>query len=220
MLKKLIFFLVTTFYSLCAYAYEFTYQYSENEGRFIVQSRIGMSIVDGTEHYRFNEEPYTNQSQIGLFSGNFAFDVEARYFLTERMSFSASLGYIANDTLGVYSSIGGQTEEGSVEMTPGALLVQFHPAPYGAFRPYIGAGYHYTLINNSFSTIDFDDSATGLVVQGGFDLWFNKSWAINFDAKYYALELEADFNKLTSANLKADIDVNPTVVSSGISYRF
>lgn len=61
------------------------------------------------------------------------------------------------------------------------------------------------------------EGGVGYAVQAGFDYWLNDNWGLNLDAKKIFLNIDA---KLNNGAIRADVDLDPWVVGTGISYRF
>ena len=57
----------------------------------------------------------------------------------------------------------------------------------------------------------------GPALQVGFDYWLNENWSINVDVKKIWLDVDATLN---DGAIKADIELDPWIFGTGISYRF
>jgi len=109
----------------------------------------------------------------------------------------------------------------SIKAIPSALLVQYHIAPYGALRPYVGVGYHYTymLPGKAYKL----DNASGLVLQAGVDFVLMDDTYITFDIKRYSLETKAKYStsvlRAGGKSVTSKLKLNPIVAALGIGFR-
>ena len=105
---------------------------------------------------------------------------------------------------------------------PTYLTIQYHIAPYGGFRPYVGAGYHYTYIHPKSNIYKFDHGS-GLVVQAGLDLVFMDDSYLNFDFKQYMLESKVKYSTAFVNNngkaIAGKLKMNPMVVGVGFGFK-
>jgi outer membrane protein W len=119
---------------------------------------------------------------------------------------------------------------GDLEMIPLTATLQFHLLPNSRIDPYVGAGVGYVLFDQvdrasdvtgiNVDAIDFDDDF-GYVLNGGVSVGLTRNLALNVEAKYMPLESSANvvFAGTTPAQ-QIDIEVNPMIVSAGLSLRF
>ncbi len=112
---------------------------------------------------------------------------------------------------------------------PPTLTLQYHFAPDGKIRPYLGAGVNYSIFYSSkalpslngalgATKVKLDDSF-GYALQAGADIPVSKRVFVNFDVKYIDMRTTA---RLTSgATLRtARVRIDPIVVGTGIGIRF
>lgn len=112
---------------------------------------------------------------------------------------------------------------------PPTLTVQYHFAPDGAIRPYLGAGINYSIFYSSkalpslngalgATKVKLDDSV-GYALQAGVDLPVSKKVFVNFDIKYIDMKTTA---RLTSGGTlrTARVKIDPIVAGMGIGFRF
>lgn len=112
---------------------------------------------------------------------------------------------------------------------PPALTLQYHFDAMGGFKPYVGAGVQYIHFfnegvgqNTLNATSVSIDSAFGFTLQAGFDLAIGNGWYLNADIKKTWLETTATWHNsaVTGGNIRADVDLDPLIVSVGVGYRF
>lgn len=118
-------------------------------------------------------------------------------------------------------TVKGLGKVGSTKELPPTVSVQYYFNPEEKFRPYVGAGLNYTIFFNDTTIpalggdLELEDSF-GLAVQAGFDYDINEKWFVNADIRYISIETTATVEALGSSN----VDINPTVISLGIGYKF
>ncbi|HVR44204.1 MAG TPA: OmpW family outer membrane protein [Thermoanaerobaculia bacterium] len=118
---------------------------------------------------------------------------------------------------------------GSLEMIPITATLQYHLSPEGRFDPYIGAGVAWVLFDRVDTTsdigeidldsIDFDDDF-GFVVNGGISIGLTQLLAINLDVKYVPVTSAARAVVAGVGADEVDVDINPLIVSGGLSLQF
>ncbi len=117
-------------------------------------------------------------------------------------------------------SVAGLGKVGSTKELPPTVSVQYYFNPAEKLRPYVGAGLNYTIffndkLNGFGNDLELDNSF-GLAVQAGVDFDINEKWFINADIRYINIETTATNSQLGSS----DIEINPTVISVGLGYKF
>lgn len=115
----------------------------------------------------------------------------------------------------------GDLDLGSTMILPPTLTLQYHFTPDQTFSPYVGAGINYTLPYSEDDGADTNtlqaDGSFGYAVQAGADYWLDKNWGLNFDVKKIWVDVDASIN---SGTITGEVELNPWVVGTGISYRF
>lgn len=111
----------------------------------------------------------------------------------------------------------GKIAEG--EHLPPTVSLQYHFQSGQSVRPYVGAGINWTVFldekaTSTITSISLDDSV-GLAVQVGVDIDINKEWYFNADLRKISIDTTATTN---IGNIEVDID--PTVLSLGVGFRF
>ena len=117
----------------------------------------------------------------------------------------------------------GNLNLGETMILPPTLTLQYHFTPDKAFSPYVGAGLNYSMFygeDNGTGFNDLDvDGGFGYALQAGFDYWVDDHWGLNLDVKKIWLSVDADL-RLGATSIHADVDLDPWVIGTGISYRF
>ncbi|HHI4954396.1 outer membrane protein OmpW [Vibrio parahaemolyticus] len=112
---------------------------------------------------------------------------------------------------------------------PPTLMVQYYfGEPQSKFRPYVGAGFNYTIFfdegfnnkakNVGLTDLKLDDSF-GLAANVGVDYMINDQWFLNASAWYANIETEATY-KFGGAKQKTDVKINPWVFMISGGYKF
>lgn len=117
---------------------------------------------------------------------------------------------------------------------PPSLTLTYHFDGGGALKPYVGAGVTYihffdegggqsagnALFGGAALQKTEIDDAFGFALQAGIDLDLGRGWSLNADVKKIFLETDATWRFAGGNTLKAEVDVDPWIVSAGIGYRF
>jgi outer membrane protein len=161
------------------------------------------------------------------FDGTVGYGLAANIFFGERLSTEFAISRVNTDVNIRQRAVnnGGDTE---AEMMPITAVLQFHFAPNGTFDPYVGAGAAYVLIddvdapdelnNIDFERLDFDDDV-GLALNAGVGIRVTNNFGITLDAKYVPLESSARAVR-TVGDTDLSFDINPVILSAGVSLRF
>ena len=118
-------------------------------------------------------------------------------------------------------TVDGMGKIGETKHLPPTFSVQYYFNPESKVRPYVGLGLNYTTFFSTKSIaglggdLDLDDSF-GLAAQVGIDYDINEKWFLTADARYINIETTAT----NSAAGTTDVEINPTVVSIGVGYKF
>ena len=138
---------------------------------------------------------------------------------------------------------------GSTWVFPPTVLLQYHFTNFGAFQPYVGVGVNFTAYPWSKGGSNVVGLATalgyptgyvgasnlkvssswGVAGQVGFDYMFNQNWGFNVDLKRIMMEPTATATVYSTAlagtplayiPVRAKVNIDPWIVSAGITYRF
>lgn len=140
------------------------------------------------------------------------------YFVTDKVAVELILGTSKHEI----DAVGGVAPFRVHEtwVLPPVVSVQYHPMPAARVSPYVGAGLNYMLFysgsdKNGFK-VDLDDGF-GYSLQAGVDIAVKGPWSVNVDAKKVFFDTEASIN---GGALKADVELDPWVVSVGLGRKF
>lgn len=137
------------------------------------------------------------------------------YFITDKVAVEAILGTSKHEV----TATGGIPVYDTWVLPP-VVSVQYHPLPAARFSPYVGAGINYMLFYSGDDKPGFStelDDGFGYALQAGADIAVQGPWSVNVDVKKVFFNTTANVN---SGALKADVDLDPWVVSVGFGRKF
>lgn len=182
------------------------------------------SWVDTSSEGTFDD---TTSSPVDVsFDGTLGYGIAANIFFGNRISTEFAIARVNTDVNFRQRAVANANTQ--AELMPITAVLQFHLAPNGRFDPYIGAGAAYVLIddvdtpdelnNIDFESIDFKDDV-GLALNAGLGIKLTNNFGITLDAKYVPLESSATAVR-TTGNQDVKFDMNPVILSAGLSLRF
>lgn len=143
-------------------------------------------------------------------------EVDLTYFITNNIAVEAIAATAQHQV-----DYTGNVNLGETWILPPTVTLQYHFTPENTFSPYVGAGINYSYFYGEKSGTGFRDleidGGFGTALQAGTDIWLNETWGLNFDVKKLFLNIDG---KLNNGAIRADIDLNPWVIGTGMSYRF
>ncbi|MBP7189870.1 MAG: OmpW family protein [Rickettsiaceae bacterium] len=101
------------------------------------------------------------------------------------------------------------------------LTLQYHIAPYGAIRPYVGIGGNFTYFTSKAKEYTVKP-AYGMVLQAGVDIVMTDDTVISIDARYTKLAPKIRFKSsfLNGAEaVSSKMKMDPFVISAGIGFK-
>jgi outer membrane protein len=119
---------------------------------------------------------------------------------------------------------------GSAWLLPPIVSLQYHFTNFGAFKPYVGVGANYTFFFSQEAGNEYVGgvavvrsklhNAAGAALQVGFDWFVDRHWGFNIDVKKLFLKTDWDGVLSNGAQLAADVDLDPWLISAGVTYKF
>lgn len=151
------------------------------------------------------------------------------YFVSPNFSIETIAGVTQHDVVGAGALAGAQLIS-NASIIPATVTAKYHFDLGSGIKPYIGAGPSYFLIFGE----DPDSSARalgvtrvdlsndfGAALQAGVDIGLNdRGLGLSVDAKRYFMDTTARFFAGNSLALSTKHELDPWVVSAGLSYRF
>lgn len=140
------------------------------------------------------------------------------YFVSDHWAVEAILGATRHQISA--QGPGTDVEVHNTWVLPPVVTLQYRPAPNAQVSPYVGAGVNAMIFfggddQNGF-TVDLDNGV-GWAVQAGADVSLNDTWGLNFDVKKVWFNTDASIN---GGALQSDVNLDPWVVSIGLTRRF
>jgi outer membrane protein len=147
---------------------------------------------------------------------------EIGYFLNKNFAVAFAGGYPPTLTFNGSGSLAALGKAGSAVAGPAAFNASWHFNRGGFVQPYVGAGAAFMIVwstkDAALSHVKVDDTI-GPEVQAGADLMFNQHWGAFVDYKRAWLDTTATAT-LGPAPVVGKLQLNPTVVNAGVTYRF
>lgn len=148
-------------------------------------------------------------------------ELDFTYFFTQNIAAELILATSPHD-LDLDNSDLGNLALGDTWILPPTLTLQYHFSPDNTLSPYIGAGVNYTLpysedaAGGAVTDLEADGSF-GFALQAGTDYWLNDNWGLNIDLKKVWVDVDASVN---NGAITGEVELDPWIVGTGISYRF
>lgn len=207
----------------------------------ILAAGLGFGLVDTTSAQAAEQSPWmirgralivlpdedlTGSNSAALNGADVSIDdsvvpeLDITYFFTKNIAAELILGTTPHDVKAKRTALG-DLDLGKTWLLPPTLTLQYHFAPEGKIRPYIGAGVNYTIFYGQdgekapVNKVEYDNGF-GWALQAGVDIPLDDHWALNVDVKQIFLSTTATVN----GAIKADVDINPLLVGFGVGYRF
>ena len=139
----------------------------------------------------------------------------------------ATTKHSASGKTGTTGSIG---RLASTWVLPPTLTLQYHFAPDGPVRPYVGAGVNYTIFYSEDASggleaavgktkVHMKDSF-GWALQAGVDVPISERVFVNFDVKYIDIDTTARLTTTAIGTQRTRIHLDPLVFGVGVGMRF
>jgi outer membrane protein W len=160
------------------------------------------------------------------FDSTLGYGLAANVFFSDRISVEFAIARIDTETRFTRRPAAARPG-GNLEIMPVTAVLQFHFAPNSLIDPYIGAGAAYVLFDDisasgvsNLDRIDLDDDV-GLAINAGVGIRLGRRFGLTLDGKYVPLEAKARGVIVGGTQTsEARIDVNPIILSAGLSLRF
>lgn len=161
-------------------------------------------------------------------SDNFVPTLAIEYFLSENFSLETICCVTQHDVDAV-SGLPGAELVSDAKLIPATLTAKAH-LPLWAIKPYVGAGITYFWwvdVDPGAATIPLGVTRTklsdelGFVLQAGADIALgDKGFGLTLDAKRYFVGTTAQWYAGNTLAIETEHDLDPWVLSAGVSYLF
>jgi outer membrane protein len=204
--------------------------YYESEGAILMKIR-GMGIFAKSKPKKYPAITNNPATKEGNFITNgFGIQGSTSIFFTDNfgaeLGLSAMLFKTSNSAIKAaqanYGTSTSDLKRKNVVGIPLELLAQYYVAPFGAIRPYVGAGYNYTYFYTQSRQFKVGTSH-GPVFQAGVDFVLNDDSMINVDIKRYSMQPKVTYKSGwlgTRLNVPGKAKIDPVVVSVGMGWKF
>ncbi len=169
-------------------------------------------------------------------------ELDITYYLTKNIAIEAICCFSHHKLNG--SGLLAGLDIGKTWLFPPTVMLQYHFTNFGAFQPYLGVGVNFTAFFGTksggnwapfytalgqvgFNTISnlSIGSSWGVAGQVGFDYMINDRWGVNLDVKRIMMRPTAHgmlYNSGLNAfvPVRAKVNIDPWIVSAGVTYRF
>jgi outer membrane protein len=206
--------------------------YYEDEGSLLFKIR-GFYGIPNAKATNMPAPTNAGASKPGRIAENaYGFDTAMTIFATDNIAAEIALGLgfyktktsVLEAAIGAYGTPAAKSiqKRNQVFMIPVTMSLQYHVAPFGGIRPYIGGGYNGTYMytrSNAFKV----RNAYGPVLQIGVDFIAKDDTLFTFDIRQYFLKSKLTFKKAflgTDSNVSSKVDWNPLVISLGFGFKF
>ncbi|XVN42763.1 MAG: OmpW family outer membrane protein [Candidatus Rickettsia vulgarisii] len=222
---------INTFASECSNVYDNETNYYENEGNLVFKARGSLVSVDGKPKSQ-PSSTVANSVGVGNFVNryNYGGDASISMFFSSNLAAELSVGinvlrpkstFLTNVANNNGNTSTGLSRKRDLFFIPFTVLGQYHIAPFGAIRPYVGAGGHYTYMITRSKSFRIKNGL-GPVLQAGVDFYAKDDTLINLDIRQYFLTSKVHYKRslVNSDAVSSKIKMNPLVVSIGIGFKF
>ncbi len=163
-------------------------------------------------------------------NNSFMPEVDITYMATDNIGFELIAATTKHHASGKTGTTGTLGRLASTWVLPPTLTAQYHFAPEGKVRPYIGAGVNYTLFYSEDASnalegavgptqVNMDDNF-GWAAQAGVDIELSERVFLNLDIKYIDIDTTATLTTTAAGTQTVDISLDPLVVGVGLGMKF
>ncbi|QLC25458.1 OmpW family protein [Parasphingopyxis algicola] len=170
--------------------------------------------------------PAGSQTRV---TDSFVPTIAAEYFISDTFSIETICCVTPHDVEGTGALAGVELIDDAIVL-PATVTAKLHLPIGEVFKPYIGAGPAYFFIFSEnvgagAAALGIDDvslsSEFGVALQAGADFRLNdRGLGLSIDAKRYFVGTTATFSAGGTELIRTDHDLDPWVVSAGLTYRF
>ncbi|MGI4775781.1 MAG: OmpW family outer membrane protein [Janthinobacterium lividum] len=201
--------------------------YYEEEGKILFRLRV-YGVKTSSKQKGLPLSTSSAPIPIGtLLENGFGADGSASIFFTDNIAAELSVGVnvlkVKSSTISnIANNYNGGTIYGKrrdLYMMPVAVTGQYHVAPFGAIRPYLGVGYHGAYNFTRLKEFKISNGHGG-VFQLGTDFIANDDTTVNFDIRQFLLKTKISYksNVTGSKNVSSKMKINPLIISVGVGF--
>ena len=157
-------------------------------------------------------------------------EVDFTYMFTNNVGAELILATTKHHASGKTGTTGSIGRLASTWVLPPTLTLQYHFAPEGSVRPYVGAGVNYTIFYSEKASdgleaavgdtgVHMKDSF-GWALQAGVDVPISERAFINFDVKYVDIDTTARLSTTAIGTQRVRVHLDPLILGVGVGMRF
>jgi len=156
-------------------------------------------------------------------------ELDFTYMLTKNVGAELILATTKHSASGTSGTTGSIGKLASTWVLPPTLTLQYHFAPEGKIRPYVGAGVNYTIFYSTKSSGGLEDAvgdtkvhmkdSFGYALQAGVDIPLNDRFFANFDVKYVDMDTTARLNTTAIGVQRTRVHIDPLIFGIGIGMK-
>lgn len=156
-------------------------------------------------------------------------EVDATYMATDHIGFELIASTTKHKARGVRGTTGGIGQLASTWVLPPTLTAQYHFAPTGHVRPYVGVGINYTVFWNTKASTGLEAAvgptrvhmkdSVGWAAQAGVDVDIAPKVFVNLDVKYIDIDTRVGLDTTSVGTQRDELGLDPLVFGIGIGLR-
>ena len=206
--------------------------YDDEEGSLLFKIRGFYAMTNS----RMNDLPAPTNARAAkpdkLAQNGYGFDTAMTIFVTDNIAAEVSLGLgfyktrssVLSNAAAAYGTGRGVNtgKKNQIFMLPLTITAQYHIAPFGGVRPYIGGGLNGTYMYTRSKEIK-TDSGFGPVLQVGMDFISKDDTLFTLDIRQYFLKSKVTFKRSFlggNNDVTSKVAWNPLIISLGFGFKF
>ncbi len=156
-------------------------------------------------------------------------EVDFTYMLSKRIGAELILATTKHDASGRTGTTGSIGKLASTWVLPPTLTLQYHFAPDGPIRPYVGVGANYTIFYSEKASKGLEaavgqtsvsmKSSFGYALQAGVDVPLSERTFVNLDVKYIDMDTTARLSTTAAGVQRTRIHLDPLIIGIGFGMR-
>jgi len=186
-----------------ATASEYKNNYYEDEGDLLFKIR-GFYLNTSAKLTKLPASVSGSPKPKSFAQHGYGVDTAVTYFFTQNIATELSLGFdiikVKNSALqsaaNSFGTVAGNPgEKNEIYHIPASATLQYHIAPFGAIRPYVGGGYHGAFMHTRSKAIKVKNGH-GAVLQAGIDFISKDDTIFTFDVRQFFLKSKVLFKSV------------------------
>ena len=157
-------------------------------------------------------------------------EIDFTYMLTKHVGTELILATTKHEASGKTGTTGSIGKLASTWVLPPTLTLQYHFAPEGPIRPYVGAGINYTIFYSEKASSGLEAAvgktdvhmspSFGYALQAGVDVPLSERTFVNLDVKYIDMDTNTRLTTTAIGTEHVRVHIDPLVVGVGFGMRF